>query len=61
MDELAEVADGLSTNELGYDVFSRIKPILVKYDKGEFIGGNDILMEMYDAGEIQELIAGIGV
>jgi monothiol glutaredoxin len=31
------------------------------YVKGEFIGGNDILMEMHDAGEIQELVAGIGV
>ena len=30
------------------------------YIKGEFIGGNDILMEMYEAGEIQKLIAGIG-
>jgi monothiol glutaredoxin len=31
------------------------------YVKGELIGGNDILMEMYDAGEIQELVAGIRV
>ena len=31
------------------------------YVRGEFIGGNDILMEMHDAGEIQELVAGIGV
>ena len=30
------------------------------YVKGEFIGGNDILMEMYVAGEVQELVAGIG-
>jgi monothiol glutaredoxin len=30
------------------------------YVRGEFIGGNDILMEMYDAGEVQELVAGIG-
>ena len=30
------------------------------YVKGEFIGGNDILMEMYSAGELQELVAGIG-
>jgi monothiol glutaredoxin len=30
------------------------------YFKGEFLGGNDILMEMYDAGELQGLIAGIG-
>ena len=30
------------------------------YVKGEFIGGNDILMDMYDAGELQELTTGIG-
>jgi monothiol glutaredoxin len=29
--------------------------------KGEFIGGNDILMEMYDAGEIQNMVAGTGL
>lgn len=31
------------------------------YVKGEFIGGNDILMEMYDAGELEDLKAGVGV
>jgi monothiol glutaredoxin len=31
------------------------------YLKGEFIGGNDILMEMYDAGELQEMATGSGV
>ena len=30
------------------------------YLEGEFIGGNDILMEMYDAGEIQEQVEEIG-
>ncbi len=30
------------------------------YHKGEFIGGNDILMEMYDAGELRELVSGSG-
>ena len=30
------------------------------YLKGEFIGGNDILMEMYDAGELRELATGSG-
>lgn len=30
------------------------------YVKGEFIGGNDILMEMYNAGELQELLAEVG-
>ena len=26
------------------------------YVKGEFVGGSDIMMEMYDAGELQQLI-----
>ena len=27
------------------------------YVKGEFVGGSDIMMEMYEAGELQELLA----
>ena len=27
------------------------------YVKGEFIGGSDIMMEMYEAGELQALLA----
>ena len=30
------------------------------YFKGEFIGGNDILTEMYDAGELREMVLGSG-
>ncbi len=30
------------------------------YIKGEFVGGNDILMELYDTGELQRMVAGIG-
>ena len=26
------------------------------YVKGEFLGGSDIMMEMYEAGELQELL-----
>ncbi len=29
------------------------------YVRGEFIGGNDIVTEMYEAGELQTLVAGI--
>ena len=29
------------------------------YVKGEFVGGSDIMKEMYEAGELQTLIAGI--
>ena len=28
------------------------------YVKGEFIGGSDIMMEMYESGELQKLING---
>jgi monothiol glutaredoxin len=31
------------------------------YVKGEFIGGSDIMMEMYEAGELGELLAEKGV
>jgi len=27
------------------------------YVKGEFVGGSDIMMEMYEAGELQQLMA----
>jgi len=30
------------------------------YVRGEFIGGNDIVTEMYHEGELQSLVAGIG-
>jgi len=30
------------------------------YLKGEFIGGNDILTEMHDAGELEEIATGSG-
>ena len=31
------------------------------YLNGEFIGGNDILMEMYETGELRQLVSGSGV
>ncbi|MEH3108464.1 MAG: Grx4 family monothiol glutaredoxin [Sphingomonas fennica] len=31
------------------------------YVKGEFVGGSDIMMEMYEAGELAELMAEKGV
>lgn len=31
------------------------------YVKGEFVGGSDIMMEMFEAGELQELLAQKGV
>ena len=29
------------------------------YIKGEFIGGSDIIMDMYESGELQQALAGI--
>lgn len=31
------------------------------YVKGEFLGGSDIMMEMYEAGELQELVTSQGL
>ena len=28
------------------------------YIKGEFVGGSDIMMEMYESGELQQLLGG---
>jgi monothiol glutaredoxin len=30
------------------------------YVKGEFVGGSDIMMEMYEAGELQQLLTSSG-
>ena len=30
------------------------------YVKGEFIGGSDIMMEMYESGDLQQLVVGQG-
>ena len=31
------------------------------YIKGEFIGGSDIMMEMFEAGELEELVTQAGI
>ena len=31
------------------------------YVKGEFLGGSDIMMEMYEAGELQEIVEAEGL
>ena len=31
------------------------------YVKGEFLGGSDIMMEMYEAGELQEIVTSQGL
>lgn len=45
----------------GIKEFSDWPTIPQLYVKGEFIGGSDIMMEMYEAGELQDLFATKGV
>jgi monothiol glutaredoxin len=40
----------------GIKSFSDWPTIPQLYVKGEFVGGSDILMEMYDAGELEDLL-----
>ncbi len=41
----------------GIKAFSDWPTIPQLYVKGEFVGGSDIMMEMYEAGELQALLA----
>ena len=45
----------------GIKEFSDWPTIPQLYVKGEFVGGSDIMMEMYDAGELEALFAEKGV
>jgi len=45
----------------GIKAFSDWPTIPQLYMKGEFLGGSDIMMEMYEAGELQELVAKAGL
>ncbi len=45
----------------GIKTFSDWPTIPQLYVKGEFVGGSDIMMEMFEAGELQELFAGKGL
>lgn len=44
----------------GIKMYSNWPTIPQLYVKGEFIGGCDILMEMYEAGELQTLLGKTG-
>ena len=41
----------------GIKEYSNWPTIPQLYVKGEFIGGSDIMMEMYESGELQQLVA----
>ncbi len=45
----------------GHQTFSDWPTIPQLYVKGEFVGGSDIMMEMYEAGELQQLMTDNGV
>jgi monothiol glutaredoxin len=45
----------------GIKSYSEWPTIPQLYVKGEFVGGSDIMMEMYEAGELQQLITDSGI
>jgi monothiol glutaredoxin len=45
----------------GIKAFSEWPTIPQLYVKGEFVGGSDIMMEMYEAGELEQLVIEAGV
>lgn len=53
--------DVLSDPEIrqGIKTFANWPTIPQLYVKGEFVGGSDIMREMWEAGELQEMVAGI--
>jgi len=58
-----ESVDVLQDAEIrqGIKAFSDWPTIPQLYVKGEFLGGSDIMMEMYEAGELQQLLSEKGV
>ncbi len=57
-----ETVDVLQDQEIrqGIKSFSDWPTIPQLYVKGEFLGGSDIMMEMYEAGELQQVLTGQG-
>jgi monothiol glutaredoxin len=58
-----ETVDVLQDMEIrqGIKNYSDWPTIPQLYVKGEFVGGSDIMMEMYEAGELQQLLTESGV
>jgi monothiol glutaredoxin len=56
-----ETVDVLQDDEIrqGIKEYSDWPTIPQLYVKGEFVGGSDIMMEMFQAGELQQLVAGL--
>ena len=53
-----ETVDVLQDAEIrqGIKAYSDWPTVPQLYVKGEFVGGSDIMMEMYEAGELQQLL-----
>ena len=58
-----ETVDVLQDMEVrqGIKAYSDWPTIPQLYIKGEFVGGSDIMMEMYEAGELHQLMATSGL
>jgi monothiol glutaredoxin len=58
-----ETVDVLQDMEIrqGIKAYSDWPTIPQLYVKGEFVGGSDIMMEMYEAGELEQLLSDSGV
>ncbi len=58
-----ETVDVLRDTEVraGVKIFSDWPTVPQLYVKGEFVGGSDIMMEMYRSGELSELVEAKGV
>ena len=58
-----ESVDVLQDMEIrqGIKSFSDWPTIPQLYVKGEFVGGSDIMMEMFEAGDLQQLVTDAGV
>lgn len=58
-----ESVDVLQDQEVRHGIkeFSDWPTIPQLYVKGEFVGGSDIMMEMFEAGELQQLMVDQGV
>tara|TARA_R110000782_G_scaffold78276_8_gene155358 strand:- start:17441 stop:17773 length:333 start_codon:yes stop_codon:yes gene_type:complete len=58
-----DTVDVLQDQEVrqGIKEFSDWPTIPQLYVKGEFVGGSDIMMEMYEAGELEQMLVQTGV
>ena len=55
-----ETVDVLQDGEIrqGIKAFSDWPTVPQLYVRGEFVGGSDIMTEMYESGELEQLVAG---